>query len=614
MRPIEGKAKRIRELLQGIKYSIDYYQREYRWETKHVKELLDDLAGTFLNEYEQGIHRKKVKEFSHYFLGTIIISQRDRKNFIVDGQQRLTSITLLLVLVRNRQRYSQHPVNIDDLIFSESYGEKTFNLAVDEREACMNALFHGELFNPNELSESVQNLCNRYQDMEEYFPSELDEEALPYFIDWLIDKVYMVEVTAYSDEDAYTIFETMNDRGLSLSPTEMLKGYLLANMEPDQRIEANELWRKRIQELDTKGDAHGSGFLKSWLRSQYSMQIRERRKDAVPEDFDLIGTEYHRWLRRTSETLRLQQPEDFFQFVENDFDFYSRQYLLLWRAQNEIVERLEHIRYNACYGFRLQEMLLLAPLQTTDHDDIIKLKLRLVGQFIDILLTWRIWNSRSIASNTMQYAMFLVMRDIRKLDPKPLAERLHGRLANELETFKSKTVISLNQQNRYKLHWLIARLTDYIETQSGQPSRFTEYAPSGKNRYEVEHIWADHHERHTDEFEHPADFSEHRNRIGGLVLLPKKINASYGDLPYEEKLPYYYKENLLAGSLHPKTYARNPGFLRFVQESRLPFRPHEEFKRKDMEERGELYRQLAERIWNPDNLLREIDAPLRAEA
>lgn len=88
----------------------------------------------------------------------------------------------------------------------------------------------------------------------------------------------------------------------------------------------------------------------------------------------------------------------------------------------------------------------------------------------------------------------------------------------------------------------------------------------------------------------------------GLVLLSKKINASYGDLPYEEKLPYYYKENLLAGSLHPKTYERNPGFLRFVQESGLPFRPHEEFKRKDMEERGELYRQLAERIWNPDNL------------
>ena len=53
---------------------------------------------------------------------------------------------------------------------------------------------------------------------------ELAEHALPYFIDWLIENVHLVEITAFSDEDAYTIFETMNDRGFSLTPTEMLKG------------------------------------------------------------------------------------------------------------------------------------------------------------------------------------------------------------------------------------------------------------------------------------------------------------------------------------------------------------------------------------------------------
>ena len=52
-------------------------------------------------------------------------------------------------------------------------------------------------------------------------------EALPYFVDWLIENVHLVEITAYSDDDAYTIFETMNDRGLSLSPTDMLKGTCL---------------------------------------------------------------------------------------------------------------------------------------------------------------------------------------------------------------------------------------------------------------------------------------------------------------------------------------------------------------------------------------------------
>lgn len=164
----------------------------------------------------------------------------------------------------------------------------------------------------------------------------------------------------------------------------------------------------------------------------------------------------------------------------------------------------------------------------------------------------------------------------------------------------------MHQQNRRSLHRLLARLTDYVETESGHPSRFLDYVSEGKGRYEVEHIWADHPERHTDEFGHAADFAEHRNRIGGLLLLPKSFNASYGDLSYEEKLPHYNTQNLLARSLHPQCYEHNPGFLRFVQESGLPFTAHEHFKKADLDERGLLYRKLAERIWNPDDLLREV--------
>src|SRR5262249_691355 len=156
------------------------------------------------------------------------------------------------------------------------------------------------------------------------------------------------------------------------------------------------------------------------------------------------------------------------------------------------------------------------------------------------------------------------------------------------------------QQNRYVLHRLLARMTDYVETQSGLPSRYLEFVAEGKNRYEVEHIWADQPERHTDEFSHPADFADHRNRIGGLLLLPKSFNGSYGKLTYEKKLPHYYAQNLLARSLNAKCYEHNPGFLRFVSSSGLPFKPYEYFKKAEIEERENLYRLLAERIWNPE--------------
>ena len=85
--------------------------------------------------------------------------------------------------------------------------------------------------------------------------------------------------------------------------------------------------------------------------------------------------------------------------------------------------------------------------------------------------------------------------------------------------------------------------------------------------------------------------------------MPKSFNASYGDLTYPDKLPHYNTQNLLARSLHPQCYDHNPGFLRFKEESGLPFVPIAEFEKADLEARSLLYRQIAERIWNPADLL-----------
>lgn len=609
MREILGKAKTVRELLKGARYSIDYYQREYKWQEKQIRELVDDLTGKFQEEWDPAHARSKVAEYPHYFLGSIIISRKESASFIVDGQQRLTSLTLLLTLLRTLQAGRTDQVNVDELIVSEKYGQKSFNLHVEERTPCMDALFAGQTFDRNGRSESVQNLHQRYLDLDSYFPEELRHEALPFFLDWLLENVHLVEITAFSDEDAYTIFETMNDRGLSLSPTDMLKGYLLANIEDvPKRTAVNARWRDRIRELNDAGKEVEPDCFKAWLRSQYATKIRERKKGARPEDFERIGTEFHRWLRDASESIGLRQSDDFYRFIDRDFDFYSRQHLRLVAASQKPIEGLEHVLYNAHHGFTLQHMLLLAPLRADDGDPVVRQKLRVVARFVDIMLAWRLWNFRSIAYSTMQYAMFVVMRDIRGLAPDALAHKLRDVLAREEETFASNERLRVHQQNRYALHRVLARLTDYVETQSGQPSRYMDFVAEGKNRFEVEHVWADHPERHTDEFAHPTDFAEARNRIGGLLLLPKSFNASYGDLAYGDKLPHYNTHNLLARSLHPQCYERNPGFLRFVQESSLPFHAHAEFKKADLDERGVLYRRIAERLWNPDDLLREVGA------
>ena len=615
MKEIRGDAKNIRTLLGGAKFSIDYYQREYRWGTKQVTELLDDLCAKFLESHEPDNERSAVENYGHYFLGSLIISDKDGRKFIIDGQQRLTSLTLLLIHIYRQIEDDKQKVEIANLIFSYRLGERSFNLDVDERTDCMNALFTGQIFNNTDPSESIANIMSRYQDIEGCFPDDLVKD-LPYFADWLIENVHLVEITAHSDADAYTIFETMNDRGLSLTPTDMLKGYLLANItDIDHRNAASQVWRKHIAALQNIGKEEDADAIKSWLRSQYAQNIRERKRGAKPRDFDRIGTEFHRWVRDNTELLDIRASSAFVRFIKEDFAFYGDWYKRIRKAAETLDPDLKAIHYNARNNFTLQYPVLLAPLTRTDGEEDILRKLRIVACYLDILIARRIWNFKSTSYSAMQYNMFqLVILKIRGKSVADLAEILTEHLKDEEETFASNERFHLHGMNRGQIHRLLARMTDFVETGSGLQSRYVEYMQGGISGYEIEHIWADHPERHEDEFSHPADFSEYRNRIGGLLFLPKKFNASYGDKPYtgkpgnSGKYEHYYGQNLLAQSLHERAYKHDPGFQRFREETGLAFKSHTEFKKADMDARQNLYRALAEQIWNPENLLREAGA------
>jgi hypothetical protein len=605
-REIDGKGRTVRELLAGRKYSIDYYQREYKWQPKQVAELVEDLSTKFLESHEDGNERSAVADYGHYFLGSIIISDKDGQKFIIDGQQRLTTLTLLLIFLRHKLEDVEQKGQVAELIFSLSMGRRSFNLDIPERTGCMEALYKSEQPPDSNVSESIANILARYSDIEDVFPDELQGTALPYFVDWLVENVHLVEITAYSDGDAYTIFETMNDRGLSLTPADMLKGYLLANIaDADKRTRASGVWKSRVKALSEIGKDEDADGIKSWLRSQYAESIRERKRGAVPLDFDLIGTEFHRWVREYQTRLGLGQSAEFARFIERDFAFYSRWYERLRRAAETITAGLECIHFNAQHNFTLQYPVLLAPLRVDDDDATSLRKLRVVSAFLDILIHRRIWNSRAIDYSTMQYAMFIVMREIRGKNPAQLTILLHQKLDADDETFSNNDRFRLHGMNGRQIHRLLARMTDYIETRSGQASRYEEYAQRGRKGYEIEHIWADHADRHVEEFAHPSEFQEYRNRIGDLLLLPKSFNASYGDLPFAEKREHYLGQNLLARSLNERAYDHNPGFKRFIEATGLPFRAHEEFKKADLDLRQALYQQLAETIWNPVRLEQE---------
>ena len=561
-----------------------------------------------MEDYEDGHERAHVRQYGRYFLGSIIICEKDGERSIIDGQQRLTTLTLILMNLYQMLEDIDQKGQIANLILSQSYGEKSFNLDVEERTAVMDSLYSAGEYDGNEDSESTRNIIGRFEYIRDNFPQELQNSTLPYFVDWLLGNVHLVEITAYEDSDAYSIFETMNDRGLSLTPTDMLKGYLLSQItDTDQRNTASRTWRDSIEKLVALGKEEDADAIKAWLRSQYAISMRERNRGARSRDFELIGTEFHRWVRDTETNIGLNSGSDFFRFIEQDFNFYSNWYHRLREASKNFQDELECVYYNAQNNFTLQYPVLMAPLRLDDTDEICVSKIKVVARYIDILINRRIWNYRDIGYSTMFYAMFLLIKDIRKKSIYDLVYLLYNRLQEENESFLGSDTFQLRGRNRQRIHRTLARLTNFLETESKEESlsHYVEYFRKGRNRYEIEHIWADHPDRHEDEFSHPNEFAEYRNRIGGLLLLPKSNNASYNDSIYVEKREYYSTRNILARSLHEKAYDHNPAFTQFIKESGLPFRPHKEFKMSDLDERERLYQQIAEQVWDPERIIHD---------
>jgi len=604
---IDGNSRSIRDLLSGVKYSIDYYQREFKWETRQVTELMDDLELKFLNNYEEGHARHDVQNYSNYFLGPIVISNKNGKRYIIDGQQRLTTITLLLIYLNKMQKSRENRVHIENLIFSEKYGRQSFNIEVEERISCMKALFNEERLDLLNQSESVRNIIERYDDIQTHFPDSLTGNALLYFIDWLIDNVIMIEIVTYNDDDAYTIFETMNDRGLSLSPTDMLKGYLLANIDDQEtKANANKLWRENILIMNELGKEEAHDFFKAWLRAKYAESIRERKKGAKNQDFDIIGTSFHKWVRDEKEKIGLNSSQDFIDFLFKEFKLFSSIYIKIRKVTLHFDPEFDYIYYNANNNFTLQDHLILAAIDSDDDEETIDKKIRLVSGFIDIFIVRRFINHRTLGYSSIQYTIFNLMKEIRNRDLHTLAEILKGKVDEMEETFDAIANFALHSQNRRYIHHLLARMTYYIEKESNIATDFVKYVSKDiKKPFEVEHIWPDVHGYHEDEFPLNHEFSDYRNRIGDLLLLPEDFNQSYSDLPYEKKLPNYNSRNLLARSLNQLCYQKNPSFLRFIEMSGLPFTPHSKFKKADLDARQELYKKICEKIWSSERF--EID-------
>ena len=605
------KTDTLETILTRGKFEVDYYQREYRWGRKQIEQMLMDFYDTFRQYYDPVNHGapSEVQKYGYYYMGSIICTN-DNTRQVIDGQQRLTSLTLLLIYLRNLQNQTTGvpylPVNIDGLIYKDSYGTMSFNLDVPERNDCMQALWDRNKAYTSD-NESNKNLLARYSDIEELFPDDLKGEALPYFIYWLKGKVLLLEIDTPSEDEAHTIFLTMNDRGLSLNSAEMLKAFIIQQVDEADRDSVNKVWQQNITRIKNAFDSESSGtvkaedvdFISAWLRAKYANSIRETKKGAEDRDFELLGEKFHTWVRMNARTeMQLTQPKQYKELVTIEMTLMTNLYLRMKEYSEKLTKGFEAVFYNAHRDITYQNYLIMSAVRVDDAPAVVDQKIRVVATFIDIFASTRIFNYKKVNWNANKNLLFRVMCQIRNQDVKTIGVRLVSTLQRMSEKLDAIQDFELNQfTGRYMLH-MLARLTDYVNLRMGLATQFENYVDRNpKTSYDIEHILPDDYQSYKDLFNDEEDFKNNRRKFGNLILLTSDHNRSYQDMPYDQKVIQYMGDNILAQSLNAGAYKNNPKFLALSNE--YGFKAYARFDKTAIRERLQLYISLAKSIWNP---------------
>ena len=578
------------------KFTVDFYQREYVWEKKQLEDLINDLSNAFLKCWNQDDTPESVRGYDPYFMGEIVLSlKKGERSAIIDGQQRITTFTLLLIyILQTFKDVNGFPrTDVENAIKSNDYGTPRFNLDIDIRKDCMNGLFSNGSYTPSPIDKShVQTIVDRYNDIADCWNDKINSNNIVSFVYWLLKKVVFSKVWTNSDDFAYIIFETMNDRGLSLTHVEMLRSYLLANIDKQNRDKSLKRFDETVGKLSmiklsSKSKAEFE-FFKVLFRGHYAEDLSQGKDSS---DFIRIGNAFHRWVRENEKLLKLNKADDYIEFV-NKLGYFADKYEKIY----SLINKRDAVNYfylivNSDYGFTLQPALLLSGIKYGDSDAIVEEKIQILSKYLTKVLSWRVWNHWMISQSSLEAPIYDLCKRIRDKD----IDEIKKVLATEpIELPKLDNSPTLNQQNKRRLKVLISLITEIVARESNEPDYML-----NKDEIEVEHIWSNHFDQHMDEFQSEDDFDNARNNIGDLLVLPKSFNASYGDSPYSVKVVQYFSQNILAQTLNANKYINNPGFDKFFKRSNLNFKPYSEFTKQSVSDRAELYKAIL--AWNWGN-------------
>lgn len=613
----------LRDALNSQHYKIDYYQRNYEWGEKEAQDLIEDLIVKFKESYNKDHAVKEVLNYKQYFLGSFVLSVKKNDNYIIDGQQRLTTLSLVFLCLFKKSQ----ELNIENIKDSENYvysrvlGEKHYNINVENRLPIMDYILNDYPNSDSDLYASNKIFIN-YKIIEKTL--DHDKRFLEMFYYWLTHRVAMVKIETSNDNEAYTIFEAMNDRGKTLSKLELIKGYLLSLVDEEHRPKCVNIWKKMEErfDYDKQGDKKFNQFIVEFFRSKWALtapQQASRDPKLGTSDWTRIGTNFHRWFKekRQEPHIDIKTSEDVVLLFEK-LEYFSKVYLRILNLKENMAEGFEDLCYLHYQNVAHINTLIMGVIDFNDDDA--DLKIKIVSKAMSIRFAYYTWSELALDERNMGDFIISLLKNIRK-DPITqdtdgllwfLCNELRAKIDRKLRKFDSETVPKLKARRNSKkaIFGLLSVMTYFIEKKGKSNISFESISETSN----IEHVLAANHEVNKDQFDSQEELEFVRNEIGALGILTKEINSSLNDSPYAVKVQKYPQHNKLLGTLSKDLYSSSsgrvfenqPGLNSFLQENpqlKELFKPYEAFNKQSIAERNELYAELCKIIWNVDDLL-----------
>ena len=599
----------VQSCLSKKTYFVDFYQREYVWSKNTVDILLRDIFYAFEISYEEHKDEELTEEvlelYNWYYMNVFITNKVNSKVYIVDGQQRLTTLTLIATKLYHLITDETLKDLLKDCIFTKDmFKGNVFCIDNEKRKDVMESILDNVPYTEPIKNKTEETLLGRFKDVDD---KQMDEDKLRTFCMYFLRKLVMVELSVEKD-DTPMVFEVINDRGEALKPYEILKGKMVGLLSKNDTQAYSEKWDKAMLQLPDMQDNFFGDYLKSRFVTSSNTKLEAALSNLYHRYiFDVNDIAQELSFRRTD----ANHIKNIKNFIDNELTYYAALYAKI-RSNKD-----EYLKYdNEINDLSMQYQNIIAACTINDprEDEKIQVLAAEMDRFWMLLNLNGVYDSNEFQDKCYRISQQLKgveLESYRSIYDNMLTDTIRLKRGIEGEVplldYNSFTKKNYTNMNTRMLRYFLARIEQYIskETSIDMQNSVSDISKkTGKiTGYHIEHILS-HNETNRSYFQSDEEFEEKRNQLGGLLLLRGLDNISSGNEEYEDKLKTYSNGLMWGHSLCEEFYHSNLNFTKFNEklqkEYGVSFKPYQKFDKEALEERSKLLYQLVKIIWEVD--------------